>query len=861
MIMVMVNIDCADPTCASEPYCSALEGSELVCGWDSCADGFDNDGDGLIDMDDSTICAAECLSNDDCDDGNPCTDDLCYLATYSCDYSYNTNPCDDGSACTEDDVCSAGICSGTTISCPSEETCFSPGLWYSGLCEDSIGCTTVPTPLETCDGKDNDCDGVIDEGFAVGVACSVGVGECSSTGVNVCTLDGLDVECNATAGTPTAELCDGLDNDCDGVVDNGFIGLGDSCSSGLGECASPGVLVCSLDKTAIECNAIAGVPSTELCDGLDNDCDGTADEDFTDLGDSCTSGINACMMPGFFICSLDGMSTECNATAGTPTAEVCNDGIDNDCDNLTDSEDPDCWICGNGILDSGEECDDGNNINGDGCSSSCTLETCTACYGFEVIAYNPGLMVNGSGIVSNRTNASKALGIPQNDDTLNFVSLGINGSLIIGFENYVLNTGGDDIHIVETSYGSPACSAYPETIHVYGAKNLNGSWEDLGAACQDASFDMGNLNWMKYLKLVDETNATAFSNGDGYDVDGITASVCSEGVCGNSILDSGEECDDGNNINGDGCSSSCTIEPALTIITYAIVCDDESQLPNWGPVLNQKINATTADAFVNASNGTCHFASNWSFQWAYMNATNPGDNIINASDNWTTFGPTNSSGMAITQVYDLLGSDYLWMREVLKAGYYNFTYSENNETDIDNVSAELYCYTDAYHYDNYDRVDNATIGETYYCVAFNAMLPYCGDGELDDGEACDDGNNINGDGCSAGCVVEKEKKEEKKSNTGGRTGAVQGFSFTSSTAPVLAPQAPPTQPAPAVTPPQTTNEPVKTSASGTDEPTPPLTPTGQVTKGSEAPWWIILLILGIIGLIGLFIRKRQKDNE
>jgi hypothetical protein len=80
-----------------------------------------------------------------------------------------------------------------------------------------------PEKTEICDGKDNDCDGQIDEGFNVGQSCTVGVGECARTGQFVCKADGSGTQCNATPGTPTTEICDGRDNDCDGQIDEGIV--------------------------------------------------------------------------------------------------------------------------------------------------------------------------------------------------------------------------------------------------------------------------------------------------------------------------------------------------------------------------------------------------------------------------------------------------------------------------------------------------------------------------------------------------------------------------------------------------------------------------------------------------------------
>jgi parallel beta-helix repeat protein len=74
--------------------------------------------------------------------------------------------------------------------------------------------------LETCDDDDNDCNGVVDNGYAVGQTCSVGLGSCQAFGVTSCSLDGLGTFCSATPGLPQPELCDGADNNCDGLTDN-----------------------------------------------------------------------------------------------------------------------------------------------------------------------------------------------------------------------------------------------------------------------------------------------------------------------------------------------------------------------------------------------------------------------------------------------------------------------------------------------------------------------------------------------------------------------------------------------------------------------------------------------------------------
>ncbi len=77
---------------------------------------------------------------------------------------------------------------------------------------------------------------------------------------------------------------------------------------------------------------------TETCDGRDNDCDGSTDEDFADKGSACTVGVGACAQEGAMVCTADGSGTECDATPGARGTETCN-GVDDDCDGTTDEPD------------------------------------------------------------------------------------------------------------------------------------------------------------------------------------------------------------------------------------------------------------------------------------------------------------------------------------------------------------------------------------------------------------------------------------------------------------------------------------------------------------------------------------------
>ncbi|NOZ01090.1 MAG: hypothetical protein GXP54_04280, partial [Deltaproteobacteria bacterium] len=371
--------------------CDAVAGTPVA---ETC-DGLDNDCDGSIDenwSDKGKPCSAgvgECLDNGvqvckgdgsglEC---NAVAGKRCDGLDNDCDGSVDEDWSDKGKACTAGqgeclangvNVCNAG---GTGIECdavpgtPVSETCdgldndcdgdidedwptkgtvcstgqgecVASGVYECLLDGSDVECSAVAgTPAsETCDGLDNDCDGSIDENWAdKGKACSVGQGECLANGVNVCNADGTDIECDAVAGTPVAETCDGLDNDCDGSIDENWSDKGKPCSAGQGECLANGVNVCKADGTDIECNAVAGTPASETCDGLDNDCDGSVDEDWPTKGQACSAGQGECLASGVNVCKGDGSGVECDAIAGTPGSETC-DYLDNDCDGSTDED-------------------------------------------------------------------------------------------------------------------------------------------------------------------------------------------------------------------------------------------------------------------------------------------------------------------------------------------------------------------------------------------------------------------------------------------------------------------------------------------------------------------------------------------
>jgi hypothetical protein len=424
------GVDCGGPTCPPCPAgqgCSTMSdcGPGLICQGGICVEGCPPAGTACDDGDPCTVNdtqngSCQCIGMPlVCDDGNPCTTDICQNGTCvfmvapngtacpggvcnngtcvtSCppgttncggtcvDLSTSSQNCGAcGNTCPPGQTCVNGLC--TLVSCPDADndgytTC-------EGDCNDSNS-SIFPGAPEVCDGMDNDCDGLVDEGVLCSlpnattacqsgsctiITCLTGFANCDGITANGCetalgndnsncgacgivcpagmicsngqciiqscpdadndgftTCDGDCDDQNAAINPGEAEICDGIDNNCNGQVDEGFDADGDGYTSCGGDCNDQ--------------NAAIHPDAVEFCDGVDNNCNGQIDEG---LG-TITCGTGACQVT--IPACVNGVEQGC--IPGTPTTEICGNGIDDDCDGLVDEN---CTgSCTDGILNGQE---------------------------------------------------------------------------------------------------------------------------------------------------------------------------------------------------------------------------------------------------------------------------------------------------------------------------------------------------------------------------------------------------------------------------------------------------------------------------------------------------------------------------
>jgi hypothetical protein len=361
--------ECEDPTAnKGQPGCPCIDNADCESGWcvygtedtmicsdtciDACPEGWTCSSVNTVEGGDAVICLP--LLMDLC---KPCANaDDCGFSDAECvDYGEQGRYC--GVSCVDDATCPAGYecnqgqCRRTRGECECSQKAIDENATTTctianehGACTGERQCNPggltscyAQTPTaEACDGLDNDCDGDPDDNLTP-LAAHVQQGVCVDS-VKMCAgTDGwIEPDYAAIMGYEAVETsCDGLDNDCDGMVDH----LLSAPAADKTEGVCVGALqVCDGDKgwAAPDYTTIPGYEVKEAsCDGGDNDCDGTVDEGLTPPFASLKKGVCKGVLK---LCNGESGWEDPNFS-GLPNyeaVEVTIDGLDNDCDGDTD---------------------------------------------------------------------------------------------------------------------------------------------------------------------------------------------------------------------------------------------------------------------------------------------------------------------------------------------------------------------------------------------------------------------------------------------------------------------------------------------------------------------------------------------
>jgi hypothetical protein len=354
---------------------AAIPGQELCNGKDDNCDGktdggdsadcltywLDADGDGAGVGASTCTCApvglATATTNGDCDDDSkavhPGAKEVCNDVDDNCDGVTDEGCDDDGD----------GYCDGGMVIVGSPVIC----TYGVKDCNDSAA-SVHPSAPEICgNGVDDDCNGVTDDNASVlfyldsdgdGFGNSAVTQQACSKPSGYVTVTGDCDDNNAVVHPGAAEICDSFDNDCDGNTDGtdlsgckAYFTDGDGDGFGVGAssclCKSVGAMTASVGGDCADDSAAIHPGATEACNGADDNCDGTTDEEnaagCTPLyPDADGDGFGA-VVSGKCLCAADGTykagkSSDCNDTNPSvhPKADESCNGIDDDCDGVTD---------------------------------------------------------------------------------------------------------------------------------------------------------------------------------------------------------------------------------------------------------------------------------------------------------------------------------------------------------------------------------------------------------------------------------------------------------------------------------------------------------------------------------------------
>jgi uncharacterized repeat protein (TIGR03806 family) len=367
---------------------------------------------------------------------------------------------------------------------------------------------------------------------------------------------------------------------------------------------------------------------------------------------------------------------------------------------------PDNILCGNGSLDGSESCDDGNTLSGDGCSTICEIEIC------------------GDGELNNNgTEACEPPGTDLCDDSCQLRAPLCGDGFLTPPEEC------DDGNLDDGDGCSSTCT------------------EELPPPCGDGIVDPG--------EECDDGNELS---GDG------CSALCVLEFCGDAIVNNGgiEQCDDGNTLNGDGCGFDCTFEGGADLTqTGAIIARITEPRGSGSKDLEvirdgdkPPVGDRSRDRQYDTYSGGAFSAEDW-FGYEYSSEQLFGQVVFQEGREFSDGGFFDTITVQVRQ-----GGTWIEAPGVTITPAY---------AGADGVSYNSYVFDFAAVFGDAIRVYGAPGGVKYFTSVaelevFGPDNILCGNGALDGGESCDDGNTLSGDGCSALCQVEFCGDDELNNN-------------------------------------------------------------------------------------------------
>ncbi|MFK7986787.1 MAG: DUF4215 domain-containing protein [Sandaracinaceae bacterium] len=622
--------------------------------------------------------------------------------------------CDDGANATGD---------GCDASCQIEDgdacNAMAPGALgaagcQSGICDTTSGAPGVCEPALTCGNGALEAGEACDDGNTSGgdgcsSACRIETGEpCGGGGAASC-ASGV---CDTTGGAPG--VCEAA-----GACGNAVLDAGEGCDDGGTEAGDGCNAVCQVEN-GVACNDIApgatGAAScaSGLCDvsgGAPGVCEATlvCGNNSLEAGEGCDDGGVAPLDGCDANCQIESGNT-CNADGSGATGTAsCASGI---CD-VTAGAPGQCeaaGTCGNAVLEAGEGCDDGANADGDGCSATCAIETGTPCNVDPAGAVGEGSCASGICDVTGGAPGVCEAALACGNGVLEAGEGCDDGGTAAGDgcdASCAIETGTACNAVVTGDTGDASCASgicdvtggAPGTCEA--ALACGNAVLEAGEGCDDGGTADGD-GCSATCAIEDGgvcnddasgAEGTASCASGICDVTGGAPGTCEPaGSCGNAVLEAGEGCDDGANVDGDDCDAACRIEDGQSCNATAPGLTDAASCASG-------VCDATGGAAVCEPADTC------------------GNGVLESGEGCDDGNTTDGDGCAAAcRVED----------------------GQSCNTTAPGLTDGASCAS---------GVCDATVGQ---CEAADT----CGNGRLELGEGCDDGNTADGDGCSAACRLD-----------------------------------------------------------------------------------------------------------